>query len=145
MTSTYKNNDIEFIYPESWQLSETVEENMFPGEVSLETPEGGFWTLAIFPADVDAAELLENAKQGLSDQYEDVEFQRSADPIDDLFKSIGVEAFFYCLDFLVTAKLNVISTPRHMLVICCQAENREFDEKRDVFAAITASLLKNIA
>ena len=61
MTSTFKRDEIEFSYPETWQLTETVEEGAFPGEVSLETPGGGFWTLLIFPPGVDAVELLENA------------------------------------------------------------------------------------
>ncbi len=145
MTTTFKRDDIEFIYPETWQLTETVEEAPFSGEVSLETPDGGFWTLLIFPPDVDANELLENAKQGLVDQYEDIEFQAPTGPLDEIYECIGADAFFYCLDFLVAANLSVISTPRHVLVICCQAESREFDEKREVFAAITTSLLKNIA
>jgi hypothetical protein len=145
MTSTFKRDNIEFSYPETWDLNDTFDEDPSSGEVSLETPEGGFWTLVVFPPDVDPLELLENAKQGLVSQYEDVEFQVSNRPPDEVYPSLGTDAFFYCLDFLVTANLSVISTPAQTLVICCQAENREFDEKRDVFAAITSSLLKNLA
>ncbi|MCH2182251.1 MAG: hypothetical protein MK108_09625 [Mariniblastus sp.] len=144
MTSTFKRDQIEFTYPETWQLSDTFEDDPLSGEVSLETPEGGFWTLVVFPPDVDAAELLDNAKQGLVDQYQDVEFQVSTSLLDEVYPSIGTDAFFYCLDFLVTANLSVISMPGQTLVVCCQAESREFDEKRDVFAAITSSLLKNL-
>ena len=145
MTATFKHDQIEFIYPENWSLTSNIEADSFPGEVSLETPEGGFWSLLIFPPNADPTELLDKAKQGLIEQYEDVEFQSTSEPADEIYDSISAEAFFYCLDFLVTAQLNVITTPNHILVICSQAESREFDEKRDVFAAMTASLLKNIS
>ena len=145
MTATFKHDQIEFIYPENWSLTSNIEADSFTGEVSLETPEGGFWSLLIFPPNADPTELLDKAKQGLIEQYEDVEFQSTSEPADEIYDSISTEAFFYCLDFLVTAQLNVITTPNHILVICSQAESREFDEKRDVFAAMTASLLKNIS
>ena len=117
MTSTFKRDNIEFTYPETWQLSDTLEHDPPEGEVSLETPGGGFWTLVVFPPDVDPVELLENAKRGLVDQYEDVEFQEPGRPLDDVYPSLGTDAFFYCLDFLVTAALSVISTPKYSLVV----------------------------
>ena len=141
MTATFQFKDVQFAYPENWELSQQTEEQS-PWEVSLEIPGGGFWTVYVFPTDFDPQELLENAKSALVDQYEDVEFQspvRASDP----YPMVSVEAHFYCLDFLVNALIKVVSTPSHTFVITCQAESRDFDERLDVFRAITQSLLSS--
>ena len=139
MTATFQHEDVQFVYPENWELSQQTEDQS-PWEVSLEIPGGGFWSVYVFPVDFEPLELLENAQNALKDQYEDVEFQ-APEQTNDPFPMVSVEAHFYCLDFLVTALIQVVSTPSHTFVIACQAESREFDSKQDVFRAITASLL----
>ena len=53
----------------------------------------------------------------------------------------SVEANFFCLDFLVTSTLHVVLTERYKMLIWFQAESREFEQLKDVFRAITISML----
>jgi hypothetical protein len=52
------------------------------------------------------------------------------------------EMNFYYLDLTNTATVRVISSNRAKYVVHCQAEDREFAELQDVFAAMTVSLVK---
>ena len=141
MTATFQHDDVTFIYPENWEVTKQPEQES-PWDVALEIPGGGFWSLHVFPNDTDPDALLANAQSALSEQYEDVEFQTPT-RVDLPSPTISMEAYFYCLDFLVTALMQIISTPQHTYFILCQAESREFDENRDVFQAILTSLLKD--
>jgi hypothetical protein len=114
-----------------------------PYQVEIEAPSGGIWSVNVFPVDVDTDELLADAIRGLQDTYEDIEIDE-ATPDFPGFESQGIDAFFYCLDFIVMARIRVIETARYKLVLLFQAESRDFDSYHDVFRAITTSLLQSL-
>ncbi|MEM7454493.1 MAG: hypothetical protein AAF456_09085 [Planctomycetota bacterium] len=141
MTTTYENYGLKFMYPENWSLSEPSADEL-PRQVTLETPDGGIWSLSIFPATSDSDDLLKDAVAALEETYDEVEVS-AADSDFEPFKSRGVDAFFYCLDFVVSARIRVFSLEEQKLVVLYQAESREFDKQIDVFRAMTLNMLQS--
>ena len=142
MTAVFENQELQFIYPENWKLSQSQDSDDFV-EISLETPEGGIWSVSVFNDGSTEHELLEACASALSEQYEDFERSDFSGEVCG-FDSIGFDAHFYCLDFLVTAQARALGSGGQTLNIFCQAESREFDNQKEVFAAITQSLLSNL-
>lgn len=140
MTSSYDRQGVHFVYPENWKLSENRDADGFL-EVSLESPTGCIWSASLFPAQSDSEELLQSTAGALGEQYDELEITHFEGNVGD-FPSNGFNADFYCLDFLVTAQARVFQAANHTIHVFCQAESREFEELRDVFAAITISLLR---
>ena len=139
MTATFEKNGISFLYPESWSVSEYSDAEDFR-EVSLESPEGSIWSVSIFPTDAAPTELSESCRVALQDQYEDFEFSEFSGEYCG-FAAVGFDADFYCLDFLVTAQNRAFQQLDKTYSVFCQAESREFERNRDVFNAITMSML----
>lgn len=141
----YDKSDLKFMYPENWAMSEQSADpfDNSPREISLEAPSGCIWVLHVFDKDADAFEILDEMVQGLDQQYEDFEY--TARPDSEILgnRTIGGEADFYCLDFLVTARIQVITTEDHVFCVLSQAESRDFEKMSDVFLAITTSLVQH--
>ena len=142
MTATYEKHGLKFLYPENWKLTDGQDLEL-PYQVEVETPTGGLWSVNAFPPDADPDELLAAAIQGLQDTYEDIELSATANEFEG-YQSLGVDAYFYCLDFMVMARVQVIQTQAYILVLLFQAESRDFDQQLDVFRAMTTSLLQSI-
>ncbi len=142
MTATYEKHGLKFLYPENWKLTDGQDVEL-PYQVEIEAPGGGIWSVNVFPGYVDTDELLADAVQGLQDTYDDVEIDK-AKPDFPGYPSQGIDAYFYCLDFMVMARIRVIETEPYKLVLLFQAESRDFDSYHEVFRAITTSLLQSI-
>ena len=132
------------MYPENWTLSEQAADPLehSPREVSLVSPDGCMWVMHLFDAETPPEAILEQVIQGLDQQYEDFEY---ADvDLDDIagHPTVGGDSNFFCLDFLVTARVQVIQTPDHVYCVLCQAESRDFEKMNQVFLAITTSVLQ---
>ena len=142
--SIYNKDDLCFMYPENWTLSEQAADPLehSPREVSLVSPDGCMWVLYLFAVDTQPKAILEQMIQGLDQQYEDFEYTEV--DLDDIagHPTVGGDADFYCLDFLVTARIQVIPTPEQVLCILSQAESRDFAKMNQVFLAITTSVLQ---
>lgn len=140
----YDKHQLQFMYPENWKLNEQAPDEIenSPREISLESPKGCMWVLMVFADGTEPDEVLHEVVQGLDQQYEDFEF--AIQPPGEILGNpmISGEADFYCLDFLVTARIEVIKTQQNVLCILNQAESRDFDQMREVFLAITTSLLQ---
>lgn len=141
MTATFEKHGLRFLYPESWRLAEFSEAEGFH-EVSLESPEGSIWSVSVFPAEAQPQQLVESCLQALKQQYNDLEASDFEGEYNG-FQATGFDADFYCLDFLVTAQTRTLQHNGKTFSFFCQAESRDFEKNRDVFNAITLSLMNN--
>ena len=59
MPAIYENHGLHFAYPENWQLMEPEQD---PGlvDVTLQTPNGGFWSVQLMPSEVLPEECIEH-------------------------------------------------------------------------------------
>lgn len=142
MTAVYRNADVKFFYPENWTLWENEEGTDF-FEVSVESPQGGVWSVCIFNDRKPLPELIETIAASLRDQYQDFESTDFRGQIGELH-AVGFDSDFYCLNFLITAYARAFTYQGRNMAVYCQAESRQFTELQAVFEAITLSLVKKI-
>lgn len=142
MSARYHKLGIQFLYPENWKLIDDVETAGSEGHVvSLESPDGSStWSVHLYGRDIDQDDLLKETIAALEQNYEEVEISAIQPTIADQ-QYQGIEAMFYCLDFLVRAQLFFATTDGHTFLIWSQAEDRDFDQQAIVFKAIATSLL----
>jgi hypothetical protein len=139
MVKHYKQHLIEFAYPDNWEL-QPPETEQLPQEIAVESPEGALWMVSIFSATRDPQSLLDEVLKSLSESYQDFEHA----PVESSIEPPPVicqQADFFCLDFLVTAKIQIFVRPPFVFVVLQQAESRLYDRSLAVFDAMTVSLI----
>ena len=139
MAATYDREELNFQYPENWQLDEDPSQGV-PRTVSVTAKDGSYWSVTICPAEHSSEDLKKEYLETFQTEYEDLEM----DPVevkvgDRKFDALDLQ--FYCLDFLVHSRLLVATAGEYRLLIAWQAEDREFDKLSPVFEAITFSAI----
>jgi len=84
--------------------------------------------------------LVDAVRDALSEEYTDFE----SVPVEQQLAGadlIGCDLNFYCLDFLVQAKIRALNLGVRPCVILYQGEDREFEDLDPVFNAITHDLI----
>ena len=142
MPAKFEKLGIAFQYPDNWTLEEE-DAQVGRGSVTVYSPGGAFWSVTVHPQDVDPDDLARAAVDAMKDEYDEIEAERAAETIAG-HRMIGYDLNFYCLDLTSTACVRSLRTRRATYTVFCQAEDRDFDELRAVFQAITASLLDGI-
>jgi hypothetical protein len=142
MTATYQKHGLQFLYPENWRLSDEGWPEL-PCSISLESPDGSaFWSVHFYELASDPDEILKNTLDTLRETYPDLEI--SDCPADSTIpRESGVEAMFYCLDFLIRIRLEVVRLDRCLALFWYQAEDRQFEQLEMVFQAIGISLIRH--
>ncbi len=140
MPQLYKKLGIHFQYPDNWTLDEqeALEGN---GAVTVFSPEGGFWSVAVHPAQADLPKLLSAAVTAMREVYEQLDSEPAEETIAG-HELTGYDMNFYCLDLTNTACVRGIRDGQRTLVIYCQAEDREYERIAPIFHAMSTSLLK---
>lgn len=142
MTATFEKLGVRFLYPENWKLTDETDSGL-PCSVSLETPAGdAFWSIHFYEFTSDPDEILKDTVNSLRETYPDLEVS-SVEPQFEDRDSTAIEALFYCLDFLIRVRLEIVRTEDYWLLFWFQAEDREFDKQEPVFKAMSISLLSN--
>jgi hypothetical protein len=133
---------ISFQYPDNWTLDE---EDALAGyrSVTVYSPGGAFWTVAMHPPSVDPTRLAEAAVDAMKQEYEELEAEETREALAGR-EMIGFDLNFFYLDLTNTARIRCLRTERTTYTIFCQAEDREFDDVQMVFQAMTASLLTGL-
>lgn len=139
MAASYEKFGIRLLYPENWTVHDE-QIDAWPRSVSLQSPQGAYWELQVYPADTNPAQLVQQALTAMREIYEDLEAEAVSE---DLWQvtARGYNLQFFCLDFLVTSRIRSFQAGMHTCLLTCQAESREFDLQQRVFSAITKSLL----
>lgn len=140
MSAIYDKQGLRFEYPENWTLDESAAAD---GEVTVNSPEGGFWSVVVCGNSKEAAKYAESSLAVMRQEYD----QLDAEPVEETIaghRLTGYDLNFFCLDLTNTAKIRVGRTADAVLLILCQAEDREFEEVALVFSAITASLMSRL-
>jgi len=139
MPAQYDNLGICFQYPDNWTLDE---EDALAGRnsVTVYSPGSAFWSVAIHPHSADPQKLARAAVKAMKQEYRELETEQTTETLAGRELS-GYDLNFYYLDLTNTAQVRTLRTDRTVYTIFCQAEDREFDRLREVFQAITTSLL----
>jgi len=139
MTARYENLGISFMYPENWRIVDE-ESDDWPRGVSVQSPEGGFWELKIYPSLMDCDELTDQVLAAMRQEYAELESDAVNEDIVGVL-AVGYNLTFFCLDLLVISRVRSLHVDSMTYLLTCQAENNEFEREKPVFDAITSSLL----
>lgn len=141
MPQVFDEYGIRFIYPDNWSLAEPQGGDGIV-DIMVETPGAGFWSVQILPAGMELKECFKKILNGLNQEYQYLEIDRCTDEIAGR-QLDGYDVQFFCLDFVVDAKLLGVIDGGRSMIIYYQAEEREFKEMELVFQAISTSLLQS--
>ncbi|MDZ4820988.1 MAG: hypothetical protein SGJ20_18640, partial [Planctomycetota bacterium] len=104
-------------------------------------PGGAFWSVTVHSTEDAPEDLVDTVVATMRAMYDDLDSEDTEEEILGR-EVIGSDLNFYCLDLTNSAEVRVFESKRGNFVILCQADDREFDEVRRVFQAMTFSLLQ---
>lgn len=139
MPAIFEKLGIRFQYPDNWILDE---KEALEGEntVTVYSPGGAFWSVAVHSPVVRPSELRETALKAMKKEYSELDVE----PVEESVAGqelVGYDLNFYCLDLTNTALIRAARTSSHSLLVLCQAEDREFAVVEPIFRAMMQSLL----
>jgi hypothetical protein len=158
VTAIYEGNDVSFVYPENWKLSESHDEG-WPRGVEVESPTGAFLSLHLYLAGSEEPDLLlDSAVESLREEYDhqEMEIVPSDRPLFDIalsqqYGEAGAgkpptsasvrDISFSLLDFIVRIRFLCFEVKGRLVLAICQAEDREFDQIEPVYQAMLWSLV----
>ena len=139
MPGLYDHAPLRFQYPENWEIIDEDSQN-WPHTVTVQSPDGSFWSLYAYPLSRASEGLVEDALQSLRAEYPELEATAVSELLDDV-ELTGFDVYFYCLDFLITAQIRCGKVGNYLYLMMAQAEDREFGRIGVVFRAMLTSLI----
>jgi hypothetical protein len=111
--------------------------------VTIYSPSGAFWSLALHPGSEDPAKLAAAAVEAMKNVYDSLEAEDASETVagHDL---LGYNMAFFCLDLTNTATIRSLRVAQTTYTIFWQAEDRELGQVERVFQAMTTSLLSSL-
>jgi hypothetical protein len=130
-----------FLYPDNW----TIDENEVSGNqsVTVYSPGGGFWSVAVHHGSAEPLNLANTALEAMQKEYQDLEVQQINETLAGR-KMTGYDLNFFFFDFTNTAQIRSLKCNQVSYTIFCQAEDREYEQIKRVFQAMTISLLNGL-
>lgn len=137
MPEKYQWLDLEFLYPETWEIDEDPDS----ATIMIQSPSGAFLSMTR-PRDLQSA--FERARLTMEQEYGEMETDSITRILDEALME-GITQRFIYLDFVVTSHLYKLETEDlnfPSLLIQYQGEDRDLDRESSVFDAIVASMLR---
>ena len=132
-----------FDSPENWVV-DTDDSGGSHSAVTVYSPGGAFWSVSAHAPGGEPAILATAVVQQMRDEYRDLD----SEPAVDTFAGHMLRGFdlnFYCLDLTNTAQVRTLATPSAIYLVCCQAEDREWEQIYPVFEAMKTSFIASLA
>ena len=142
MPARFDSLGISFQYPDNWTLDDS-DALLGRQSVTVYSPGGAFWSVAIHPGSADPAKLAAAVVETMKQEYEGLEAEPAEETVAG-HELTGYDLAFYCLDLTNTALVRSLRIAQTTYTIFCQAEDREFERLRGVFQAMTTSLLSGL-
>lgn len=138
MPSQFDGLGMSLMYPENWKIEEETDQS-----VTLESPGGAFLAIAKVTEEVAPADLLQQAKDAMLQEYEMIE--EEIEPHQLASESFVAEVMrFVYLDLIIVAKLMVIPYPGGLYLTQIQGVEQEIDQLTPVFNAMLTSMCNSI-
>jgi hypothetical protein len=142
MPARFESLGISFQYPENWKLDDS-DALLGRKSVTVYSPGGAFWSVAIHTSTAKPEKLTKAVIDTLRKEYDSLEIEKVEETV-VRHELSGYDLAFYCLDLTNTAKIRTTRDDCSVYTIYCQAEDREFEQLKDVFQAITITFLNSL-
>lgn len=143
----YDDLGVRFVYPRNWFINtETLDKGTYT--ITVDSPEGSFWALAIFPKSVDLDQAAKEIVKSMKAEYDELEETEVKQYVADTILT-GYEIDFFYLDLSSTAVALKFEDERRGYVIywqTCERMSLSNDtlSRVDIFDAITHTLVSNL-
>ena len=147
MPAVFDSLGVRFMYPENWTLDDGTDDESLPDArqncVTVYSPGGAFWSLSIYPPSDSVTDLAAEVMRAMRSEYDNLDVATISEAVEgqDL---VGYDLNFIYLDLCNTAAVRALRTPRATYVLYYQSEDRELEEIKAVFDAMTASFLRDV-
>ncbi len=142
MPAHFHSLGICFQYPDNWTLDDS-DALLGRKSVTVYSPQGAFWTVAIHSASADPKKLADTVVATLKKEYDSLEIEDVEEVVAGHVLA-GHDLAFYCLDLTNTAQVRSFRFAHAAYTIYCQAEDIEYERIKLVFKAMTLSLLTGL-
>mgnify|MGYP000864629659 CR=1 FL=1 len=139
MPTTFEGFGIAFLYPDSW----TVDAESDVQSVSLESPEGAFFTVSKYDNTADADAAVERAVSAMQQEYEQVEREPVEKNLLGLHLVGSVLRFVY-LDLIIASQLLALTHAGHTYLMQFLPEGRDHERLQAVFDAMLTSMCQSL-
>lgn len=139
MPGTFEGFGIAFLYPDSW----TIDTESEAQSVSLESPEGAFFTVSRYDNTDEADAALEQAVSAMQQEYEEVEREAVEKELLGLRLTGSILRFVY-LDLIIASQLLAMTHAGHTYLMQFQAEDRLHEQTQSVLDAMLTSLCQSL-
>jgi hypothetical protein len=139
MPAVFSGFGISFQYPENWTLDDS-DARLGRHSVTVYSPGGAFWSVAVQSGGADPAKLAAAAVETMKKEYAWLEAEEAEETIAN-YDLTGYDVAFYYLDLTSTAVIRSARIGGATYTIFAEGEDREFVAYRQVFQAMTVSLL----
>ncbi|MDA7978684.1 MAG: hypothetical protein MPJ50_07935 [Pirellulales bacterium] len=143
MSAVYNKAGLSFVYPSNWTIDESEGGEGQRGAVTAQSGEGAFWTVIRESSATEPEFAAQTALEALKDEYDELDAEPAMDTLEG-YELCGFDTNFICLDLTSTALIRATRTRDATLVFFCQADDREFADVANVFAAMTMSVLQHL-
>lgn len=143
----YNKGNVYFAYPYNWTIQESEPDDKIR-MISVDSPEGSFWSLVIYPKETDPDLAAKEVLRLMNEEYKDCESSEAHRIIGERFLT-GYEINFFYLDLTSTALVLGFEEGDQTYVVYWQTCDRmaltnEKLSQEDVFEAITYTFLNNL-
>ena len=142
MPARFDRLGISFQYPDNWTLDDS-DALLGRRSVTVYSPSGAFWSVAIHSGSVDPAELAASVVEAMRKEYTELEVAEARETVEDQ-DLLGYDLAFFYLDLTNTAMIRSLQIASSTYLFFCQAEDRDLEQIGLVFQAMTASLLREL-
>jgi hypothetical protein len=142
MPAKFDSLGISFQYPDNWTLDDS-DALLGRKSVTVFSPGGAFWSVTIHSESADPAKLAAAVIKAMRREYQDLEAQEAQETVAGR-ELTGYDLAFYCLDLTNTARVRSLRAGHSTYTVFCQAEDREFEQVKRVFQAMTTTLLAGL-
>jgi hypothetical protein len=142
MPALFNKLGISFQYPENWTLDDS-DAILGRRSVTIYSPGGAFWTVAIHPDTAEPAKLTAAVVKALDKEYAGLETDEAQETVLG-HELVGYDFAFSYLDLTNTATVRGFKANDAAYTVFCQADDREYDKIHRVFEAMTVSLLQGM-
>jgi hypothetical protein len=142
MPAQFNSLGISFQYPDNWTLDDS-DALLGRRSVTVFSPGGAFWSIALQPDTAEPKTAAATVVDTLKQEYQGLEAELVEESVagHDL---VGYDLAFYCLDLTNTAHIRALRIAHTTYTIYCQAEDREYQQVKRVFEAMTLTLLNSL-
>lgn len=142
MPQFYDKNGLRFAYPDTWTVDED-ETGTADAAATVTSPQTAFWSVMLYRGERDLEQLAGTVVEAIKSEYPQVEVDEVAG-MGDVEAACGYDLSFSYVDLLNTASVRAFLHAGDTYVVLSQTEDHELSVVEPVFAAMTASLTRQV-